>query len=93
MDSDTKTWDRLYQLLAADNSDQLVYVYRVDSIGNVRKPYLFCCMMHEDLIETIRDKYGGGEYRLLIRHGRKMVFSGSICLAPHPNPRRNTAWT
>jgi len=93
MDSDTKTWDRLYQLLAADNSDQLVYVYRVDSIGNVRKRYLFCLMMQEDLIENIRDKYGGGEYRLLIRHGRKMVFSGFICLAPPPSPRRNTAWT
>ena len=81
MDSDTRTWDRLYRLLAEDDPDQLVYGYRIDALGNVIKPYLFCWFMHDNLIENIRDQYGGGEYRLLIRKGRQMVFSGSIGLA------------
>ena len=37
--------------------------------------------MHGDLIESIRGRYGGGMYRLLIRQGRIMVFSGHIALA------------
>ena len=81
MDADTRTWDRLYRLLAEDDPDQLVYGYRVDTLGNAIKPYLFCWFMHDNLINNIRDKYGGGEYRLLIRKGRQMVFSGSIGLA------------
>jgi hypothetical protein len=81
MDADTRTWDRLYRLLAEDDPDQLVYGYRVDATGNAIKPYLFCWLMHDNLIDNIRDQYGGGEYRLLIRKGRQMVFSGIIGLA------------
>lgn len=81
MDSDSRTWDRLYLLLAEDNPDQTVYGYRVDAAGNAIKPYLFCWYMHGDLLESIRSRYGGGEYRLLIRQGRTMVFSGHIGLA------------
>ena len=85
MDSDSRTWDRLYLLLAEDNPDQTVYGYRVDAAGNAIKPYLFCWYMHGDLVESIRGRYGGGVYRLLIRHGRKMVFSGHIALAASPS--------
>jgi hypothetical protein len=84
MDSDTKTWDRLYRLLAEDNWDQLVYGYRVDTFGNAIKPYLFCWIMHEDLIEHIRHEYGAGLYRLLIRERRQMVFSGTIGIGSPP---------
>ncbi len=81
MRSDSATWDKLYLLLAEDDCDQTVYGYRVDSRGLAVKPYLFCWYMHQDLLENIRDKYGPGEYRLLIRKGRTMVFSGYIGLA------------
>ncbi len=81
MHSDSATWDKLYLLLAEDDPDQTVYGYRVDSRGRAVKPYLFCWYMHQDLLENIRDKYGPGEYRLLIRKGRTMVFSGYIGLA------------
>ena len=89
MDSDTRTWNRLYALLAQDDDSQTVYGYRVDRVGNAIKPYLFCWFMHEDLIESIRDRYGAGEYRLLIRQGRKMVFSGHIALAAAPSGTRH----
>ncbi len=81
MHSDSKTWEKLHVLLAEDDCDQTVYGYRVDSRGHAVKPYLFCWYMHQDLLENIRDKYGPGEYRLLIRQGRTMVFSGYIGLA------------
>ena len=86
MRSDSKTWEKLYGLLAEDDCDQTVYGYRVDSRGRAVNPYLFCWYMHQDLLDNIRDKFGPGEYRLLIRKGRTMVFGGYICLAA---PLRN----
>lgn len=88
MHSDSATWERLYRLLAEDDYDQTVYGYRVDSSGHAMKPFLFCWYMHDNLIENIRDKYGPGEYRLLIRKGRTMVFSGYIALAAPLRNRR-----
>jgi len=67
MDSDTRTWNRLYELLAEDSWDQIVYGYRVDRFGQPIKPYLFKWGMHSNLIESIREDFGGGEYRLLVR--------------------------
>lgn len=87
MHSDSATWDKLYVLLAEDDCEQTVYGYRVDSRGRAVKPYLFCWYMHDGLLESIRGKYGPGEYRLLIRKGRTMVFSGYIALAPLPRTR------
>ena len=81
MDSESKMWDRLFQLLAKDDDRQTVYGYRLDQYGKTIKPYLFCWYMHADLLENIRDQFGPGEYRLLIREGRTMVFSGEIGLA------------
>jgi hypothetical protein len=84
MDSDTRTWDRLYQLLSEDNWDQIVYGYRVDQFDRPIKPYLFKWGMHADLIESIRSRYGAGLYRLLIREGRTLVFSGTIGIGAPP---------
>lgn len=67
-------------------SEGLIHASFVVGLGNnAVKPYLFCWFIHDNLIENIRDRYGAGEYRLLIRKGRKMVFSGSICLAAPPS--------
>ncbi len=81
MDSESKMWDRLYVLLAKDDDRQTVYGYRLDRFGKAMKPYLFRWYMHDGLLESIRNQYGPGEYRLLIREGRTMVFSGVIGLA------------
>ncbi len=81
MDSESKMWDRLFQLLAKDDDRQTVYGYRLDRFGKAMKPYLFRWYMHDSLLESIRNQYGSGEYRLLIREGRTMVFSGVIGLA------------
>ena len=84
MDSDTKTWNRLYALLAQDDWDQTVYIYRVGRLGRKIKPFLAKWAMHSDLIEGIRDEFGAGEFHLMIRHGKTMLFTGTIALGPRP---------
>ncbi len=64
------------------NWRQTVYVYRLRHSGKSEKPYLFKSTGYFDsdteLFEYIRDEYRGGEYRILIRDGSTMVFSGEI---------------
>ena len=60
MDSDTKTWNRLYALFAQDDLDHTVYIYRVDRSGRTVKPFLAKWAMHSNLIESIRYEYGAG---------------------------------
>jgi len=78
MDSDTKTWNRLYVLLAQDDWDQTVYIYRVDSSRRKITPFLAKWGMHAGLLDSLRDEFGTGEYHLMIRQGKTMVFTGTI---------------
>ena len=78
MDSDTKTWNRLYVLLAQDDWDQTVYIYRVDRSGRTIKPFLAKWGMHAGLLDSLRDEFGSGEYYLMIRQGKTMIFTGII---------------
>ncbi len=84
MRSDDATWRRLWLVLDQDDPSQTVYGYRVDQTGQSIKPYLFCWHGHPGLVENIRDEYGPGEYRLLIRRGRDMIFSGYISVGGAP---------
>ena len=67
MDSETRMWEHLYRLLAQDDWDQTVYVYRVGASGKTIKPYLAKWGMHAGLLDSIRDEFGSGEYHLMIR--------------------------
>lgn len=84
MRSDETTWEQLWMVLDQDDGDQMVYGYRVDRAGRPTKPYLFRWYGHSGLIESIQREYGPGEYRLLIRKGREMIFSGYIAIGPAP---------
>ena len=84
MRSDTKTWDKLWTVLDQDDPSQTVYGYRVDQAGQAIKPYLFCWSGHSGVVEGIQRKYGPGEYRLLIRKGQDMIFSGYILIGGVP---------
>lgn len=84
MRSDDATWQRLWLVLDQDDPNQTVYGYRVDQAGRAIKPYLFCWSGHPRLVESIQTKYGSGEYRLLIRRGRDMIFSGYILIGGVP---------
>jgi len=78
-------WDRLDHVSWEQNYDRTVYVYRLDSMGQPIKPYLIKLFADRDLLNTLRDDFGGGKFRLLIREGRKMVFSGEISIVAQPN--------
>ena len=89
MITDQATWNRLFIVLGEDDAGMTVYGYRLDYRGKAIKPYLFRWPCHTWLLESIRDEYGPGDYRLLIRKDREMVFGGSISIGPAP---RNRSW-
>ena len=71
----------LFVHLMRENAEQTLYVYRVGPAGNLIKPYLLCTSPWPDLLETLRDEYGGGDFRIMIREGRAMIFRGDIAVA------------
>ncbi len=78
MASETRKWERLYKLLDQDDCEQTVYVYRVDSSRRKITPFLAKWGMHAGLLDSLRDEFGTGEYHLMIRQGKTMVFTGTI---------------
>jgi hypothetical protein len=82
MDAESRMWDRLFRLIHGDNWDQTVYVYLVDRMGKIIKPYRAKWAMHYGLLDRIRDELGAGLYHLMIREGKTMVFTGTIGIAP-----------
>ena len=77
------------------NWRQTVYVYRVTTTGTVLKPYLIkvCGMFQgtDDVLDYLRDELRGGDFRILIRDGAKMVFSGEITVIRPGEMRRFSA--
>ncbi len=78
MDSEERMWERLFKLIAQDDWEQTVYIYRVDGAGRKIKPFRAKWGMHAGLLDSIRDEFGTGEYHLMIRDGKTMVFTGTI---------------
>jgi hypothetical protein len=78
MNSELRKSERLYQLMALDDCEQTVYVYRIDPTGRMIKPYVAKWGMHSSLLDSVRDDFGTGVYYLMIRHGKTMVFTGTI---------------
>ncbi len=93
MDSETRMWNRLWVLLAEDDWDQTVYVDQVDRSGRTLKPFLAKWPVHSDLIESIRDEFGAGEYHLMIRQGKTMRFTGTIGIGPRPGEPWPDDWS
>ena len=71
---------RLLPILDRADADAVVYVYRLDTTGKNTYPYLLRGPVWSDLLETLRDKHGGGDFRIMIRKGRTMIFSGDISI-------------
>ena len=93
MDSETRMWDRLWVILAEDDWDQIVYVYRVDRSGRTVKPFLAKWALHAELLESIRNEFGAGLYHLMIRQGKTMRFTGTIGLGPRPGEPWPDDWS
>lgn len=64
------------------NCRQTTYAYRTTRSGQLLRPYLFRStgIIEDDseLLSILRDEYGTGEYRIFIRDGSRMVFSGDV---------------
>lgn len=71
-------WSRLWDILNKDDEDSLVYVYRVREDGKPTCPFILRCRPYPGLLDFLGDEYGGGNFRVLIRRQRHMIFSGKI---------------
>jgi len=73
-------FERLLPILYRADADAAVYVYRLGPAGKIIHPYLLKCLAWPDLLKTLRDNYGGGSFRIMIRKGRTMIFTGNISI-------------
>ena len=73
-----QVWEKLWRILDLRDEEAIVYVYRLDSHGMAIKPYLLTCEAWPGLPSMLRDEYAGGEFKLLIRKNRTMIFSGKL---------------
>ncbi|WP_425408225.1 hypothetical protein [Hyphococcus sp.] len=56
------------------------YVYRIDN-GKPLRPALIKCVPYPELLDDLRDEYGGGDFQVMIRRGETMILSGKLCIA------------
>jgi hypothetical protein len=68
----------LHDILFRADPHHAVYVYRVDAKGRVLRPYLYKCDPWPGLLETLRDEFGGGDFKIMVRRGRTMVVSAQL---------------
>lgn len=80
-----RVWNRLCALLYTQASQFQVYVYRSAPNGQSIGGFIWKGPPCPGLPEVLRDEFRGGDFRVLIRKGRRMVFSGNISVAPPRN--------
>jgi len=73
-------WDRLTLIMNEERYERVVYVYRLGENGNPVKPYLAKLDADRNLLDTLRDEFDGGDFHLMIRQGRKLIFTGNISI-------------
>jgi len=80
MSSAERTWERLWSALDDPTGIRQVYVYRLGPTVADNRGYIWKGYAWPELPEMLRDKFDGGDFRVLIREGRRMVFSGVISI-------------
>jgi len=81
MFSDQKTFERLDNVLYDATGIETAYVYRLGPNNKPIKPFIRKYSLDANLLMTIQRELGGGKYWVMIRNGRKLVFSGGIAIA------------
>lgn len=77
-------WERLLEAFGNSerNARQTVYAYRLDRHGRAITPYLFRARGYFngdlELLRYLQCTYGEGSFRVLIRDGSEMLYSGTI---------------
>ena len=64
-------------MLTCNPFKSVVYVYRVEG-RKVVKPYLYKTGLVDDPLRWLSEEFGTGTYRVLIREGKTMRFSGTV---------------
>ena len=77
-------FEELMRFLDDEKLEQTLYVYRIGPDGRSTRSYMFRTTPWPDLLEKLRDGYGGGKFRILIREGRKMLFRGDVAIGRRP---------
>ncbi len=90
--SDVKNWNQLDEILYRADDGLTVYVYRVDKRGRRQGKYLLRAYPYPGLLDTLRDKYGGGDFSILIRDGNTMVLSGNFSIEGIRNRPQIRSW-
>jgi hypothetical protein len=73
--------DRLHQLLhAADERDRM-YVTRLNNDGDPVGDPILNCTPFPELFPYLRDNFGGGDFRIMIRRRRVLLLAGAISIA------------
>ena len=75
-----RTWNRLWNILYARTRHHHVYVYRLTSDGYPVDSYIWRGPATPELPGMLRDEFLGGDFRVLIRKNRVMVFGGTISI-------------
>ena len=73
-------YDGFWLIMQNGNRHFTVYFYRIGNDGKPIKPYLMKCGAYLDVLDDLRNQFGDGKYRVLIRFKRKMVLSGQVNL-------------
>jgi hypothetical protein len=72
-------WQRFYEVLEYEYEEQTAYVYRIDGQGNPVKPYWLKTCADPYLEDVLARE--GGEFLVMIRRRRIMVFSGRLAFS------------
>ena len=79
--------ERLMAALYAADDWCVAYIYRLGGNGRPTRPYALKCTPSPELLSDVQRQLGAGEYKLIIRRGRTMAFSGEFAVAA-PRIRR-----
>ncbi len=82
-----RLWNRLWDVLYTSAGHYQVYVYRLDPFGQSVGSYIWKGSAIPELPEILRDAFLGGDFRVLIRKGRQMIFAGNISIERPGNSR------
>jgi hypothetical protein len=83
-----KVWEKLWNILDEARDNRVAYAYRLSGRnGKPVRPYLDRFYADRYLIGILQDDFGGGDFQVMIREGRKMIFSGKISIEPLPEKR------
>ena len=74
-----RTYARFDDLMADGEPEDVVYVYRATPDGAAIGRFLWRTVPHPWLLETLQAR-GGGVFRIMIRRGRRMLYSDVLRL-------------